>query len=111
MKYFFYVCKKYKKVNTDFNTAIHLLRGGEVEKGLEMLEQSDLSTAKKNIAKAEMNGEVPLYNEALVRVAIRLAAVYVQNQQELDITQDKGLLADFQQAILAAIGGAPSGNT
>ena len=63
-----------------------------------------------NIAKAEMNGDIPLYNEALIRVAIRLAAVYVQNQQELDITQDKGLVADFQQAIIAAVGGAPSGN-
>ena len=53
-----------------------------------------------------MNEEVPLNNEALIRVAIRLAAIYAQNQQELDITQDKGLLADFQNAIMAAVGNA-----
>jgi len=58
----------------------------------------------KGFDKAEMNGEVPLTNEALTRVAIRLAAIYVQNQQELDVTQDKGLLADMQNAIMAAVG-------
>ena len=56
--------------------------------------------------RADMNEEVPLNNEALIRVAIRLAAIYAQNQQELDITQDKGLLADFQNAIMAAVGNA-----
>ena len=56
--------------------------------------------------RADMNEDVPLANEALVRVAIRLAAVYANNQQELDITQDKALLSDLQNAILLAVGGA-----
>lgn len=54
--------------------------------------------------RAEMNEDVPLKNEALIRVAIRLAAIYANNQQELDITQDKALLADLQNAILSAVG-------
>ncbi|MBR1494258.1 MAG: hypothetical protein IJ601_04335 [Acidaminococcaceae bacterium] len=55
--------------------------------------------------RADMNEEVPLHNEALTRVAIRLATIYANNQQELDITQDEKLLAEFQSAILSAIGG------
>lgn len=57
------------------------------------------------IDKVGANDEVPLTNEALIRVAIRLAAIYANNQQELDITQDKALLADLQGAILSAVGG------
>lgn len=59
--------------------------------------------------RVDMNEEVPLVNEALIRVAIRLAAIYVQNQQELDVTQDKGLLNDLQNAIIAAVGVAQGG--
>jgi len=58
--------------------------------------------------RADMNEDVPLKNEALVRVAIRLAAIYANNQQELDVTQDKALLADLQNAILAAVGAEPA---
>lgn len=55
--------------------------------------------------RADMNEDVPIANEALIRVAIRLAAIYANNQQELDVTQDKVLLADLQNAIVAAVGG------
>ena len=55
---------------------------------------------------AAASGDVPLTSEALIRVAIRLAAIYANNQQELDISQDKALLADLQNAIMAAVGGA-----
>ena len=54
--------------------------------------------------RADMNEEVPIKNEALIRVAIRLASIYAQNQHELDVTQDKGLLVDLQNAIAAAVG-------
>lgn len=59
--------------------------------------------------RADMNEEVPLVNEALVRVAIRLAAIYANNQQALDVTQDKSLLNDLQNAIMAAVGVAQGG--
>ena len=57
--------------------------------------------------RADMMDEVPLTNEALTRVAIRLATIYANNQQELDVTQDKALLAELQQSILAAVGATP----
>ncbi len=42
-------------MDTNFNTAIALLRSGKTEEGLQMLETSEGSQEKKNIAKAEIS--------------------------------------------------------
>jgi len=54
--------------------------------------------------KTPLDGEIVVRNEGLIRAAIRLASIYVSNQQELDVSQDKVLLAELQNAILAAVG-------
>ena len=39
---------------TDFQTAINLIRGGEIDQGLELLEKATAPETIKNIAKAEI---------------------------------------------------------
>jgi hypothetical protein len=52
----------------------------------------------------DMNGEMPFEQDALNEVAVQMAAIYANNQQELDVSQDKALFGEFTTAILAAAG-------
>ena len=51
----------------------------------------------------EMDGEMPFHHDELNQVAVRLACIYVNNQQELDVQQDQALLTAIQESIQAAI--------
>lgn len=51
----------------------------------------------------EMDGEMPFHHDELNQIAIRLACIYVSNQQELDVQQDQALLKEIQDSIAAAI--------
>lgn len=50
--------------------------------------------------------EMPFTQLALNQVAIKLASIYAQNQQSLNIQQDKVLLDEINAAIAAAINNA-----
>lgn len=51
----------------------------------------------------EMDGEMPFHHDELNQIAVRLACIYVNNQQELDVQQDQALLTAIQDSIMAAI--------
>ena len=51
----------------------------------------------------EMDDEMPFHHDELNQIAVRLACIYVNNQQELDVQQDQALLAEIQNSILAAM--------
>ena len=51
----------------------------------------------------EMDGEMPFHHDELNQIAVRLACIYVSNQQELDVQQDQALLKEIQDSIAAAI--------
>lgn len=53
----------------------------------------------------EMSSEMPFDNDSLNQVAIKLAGIYANAQQQFDITQDKGLLDEIVKGIAAAVGG------
>lgn len=52
------------------------------------------------------NDDMPFDNVALNQVAIKLASIYVNAQQRLDVQQDKALLDEINGAIAGAIGAA-----
>ena len=51
----------------------------------------------------EMNDNMPFLHDELNQIAIRLACIYVNNQEELNVQQDQGLLTEIQNSILAAL--------
>jgi len=51
----------------------------------------------------EMDSEMPFHHAELNQAAVRLACIYVSNQQELDVQQDQALMGAIQESILAAI--------
>lgn len=53
-----------------------------------------------------MDDEMPFEHEALEQVAIKLACIYANAQEQLDVTQDKSLLDEMTAAIANAIGAA-----
>lgn len=55
--------------------------------------------------KVEMSDEMPFTNSSLNQVAIKLAGIYANAQQQFDITQDKGLCDEIVKGIAAAVGG------
>lgn len=50
--------------------------------------------------------DMPFDHEALNQVAIKLASIYANAQQQLDVSQDKTLLDEVTAAISSAISGA-----
>ena len=48
---------------------------------------------------------MPFSQLALNQVCIKLAAIYCQNQEAMDVSQDKALLSEINQAIVAAVNG------
>lgn len=53
-----------------------------------------------------MDDEMPFTHEALEQVAIKLACIYANAQEQFDVTQDKSLLDEMTAAIASAIGAA-----
>ena len=51
----------------------------------------------------EMDGDMPFHHDELNQIAVRLACIYVSNQQELDVQQDQALLTEIQNSIIAAM--------
>ena len=51
----------------------------------------------------EMEDVMPFHHDELNQIAIRLACIYVNNQEELNVQQDQGLLTGIQESILAAM--------
>ena len=51
----------------------------------------------------EMDDEMPFQHDNLNQIAVRLACIYVNNQEELNVQQDQALLAEIQQAVVAAV--------
>lgn len=50
--------------------------------------------------------DMPFKQTALNQVAIKLAGIYAQNQQGLNVQQDKALLDELNASVAAAISGA-----
>ena len=48
--------------------------------------------------------EMPFNHIALTQVAIKIASVYANAQERLDISQDKTLVQELQQAVAASMG-------
>jgi hypothetical protein len=51
------------------------------------------------------SGDMPFTNDAINEWVVKLAAIYAQNQNEYDVSQDKQLMAEFQQALVASASG------
>lgn len=60
-----------------------------------------------NVPRVEMDGDMPFTQLALNQICIKLAAIFCENQEELDVSQDNALLQGFNQAIATAISGQP----
>lgn len=58
-----------------------------------------------NTKRVELDDDMPFQQMVLNQVCIKLAAIYCQNQQALDVSQDKALLNEINQAIAAAVNG------
>ena len=56
--------------------------------------------------KVKATSTMPFTQLALNQVAIKLASIYAQNQQSLNIQQDKALLDEINGAIAGAISSA-----
>lgn len=55
---------------------------------------------------AEADDEMPFSHIILNQLAIKIACTYAQNQEHEDISQDKGIIAEIQQAIVSIGAGA-----
>lgn len=58
-----------------------------------------------NVGQVDFGDDMPFQQDALNRIAIKLAAIYAQNQEQLDVTQDKSLVAELAQAVASASNG------
>lgn len=58
-----------------------------------------------NVPHVELDDDMPFTQQALNQICIKLAAVFCENQEELDVSQDNALLQGFNQAIMTAING------
>lgn len=52
----------------------------------------------------ELNGEMPFNHAILNQLAIKIACTFAQNQEHEDISQDKAIIAEIQQAVAVAMG-------
>lgn len=59
-----------------------------------------------SVSSVGINDDMPFKQTALNQVAIKLAGIYAQNQQGLNVQQDKALLDELNASIAAAISGA-----
>lgn len=59
-----------------------------------------------SVSSVGINDDMPFKQVALNQVAIKLAGIYAQNQQGLNVQQDKALLDELNASIAAAISGA-----
>lgn len=59
-----------------------------------------------NVKQVGIADNMPFTQLALNQVAIKLASIYAQNQQGLNVQQDKVLLDELNASIASAVGGA-----
>lgn len=52
-----------------------------------------------------IDDDMPFTQDALNQISIKLATIYVNNQEQLDVSQDSNLLQSINTAIVAAISG------
>ncbi len=51
----------------------------------------------------KINDTMPFQHDQLNQIAVRLAVIYVNNQEELNVQQDQGILTEINNSIIAAL--------